>query len=86
MENRSLMETKTVTIRAGTKLRLEYYLTCDPAGSYGVEVCAYSPGVEERICIPDLTPARERVALLLSRMAAGLVTPTGVYDIVQDWL
>jgi len=86
MEDRSLMETKTLRTQSDRQLRLEYYLIRDSAGSYGVEVRASGPGGEERICIPDLTPAHERVRALLVRLAAGLVTPTGVCDIVQDWL
>jgi hypothetical protein len=86
MEDRTLMETKIARTQSGKQLRLEYYLTGNSERGCGLEVRAVADGGEERASVPDLAPSPARVQELLRRLADGLVTPTSVMDIVQDWL
>lgn len=75
----------------GTALELEYYLLCecvldDCAERYGVEIVARSDGAVEHAAVPDLTMAGTKILRLIEMLADGTVTPTGLYDVVQDWL
>ena len=90
MYETSLIQTKTARTQMEKSLRLEYYLLQErlPGGEarYGVEVrCANGAGTEQKR-VPDIAGTGDRIRELLAMLAAGLVTPTGLADVLQDWL
>lgn len=91
MRRRSLIHTRNTRTWTGKQLHLEYYLLSDTildgcAESYGVEVLARSADEVEYAGVPGITLVGTRILQLIDCLAAGTVTPTGLYDIVQDWL
>lgn len=57
---------------------------CGEGGGYGARIRIAETG--ERGDAADLTPVREEAEALLDAMATGLVTPSTLGDIVEDWL
>lgn len=91
MARKSLIHTRKTRTWTGKELHLEYYLTDEAilggcADSYGVEVRAKSERGEEYAGVGGITMQGTRILELLDLLAAGTVTPTGLYDAVQDWL
>lgn len=91
MRNKSLIHTRNTRTWTGEQLHLEYYLLSEPvlggcADSYGVEVLAKSGEEIEYAGVPGITMTGTRILQLIDQLAAGTVTPTGLYDVVQDWL
>ena len=91
MRNRSLIHTRNTRTWTGEQLHLEYYLLSEPimggcADSYDVEVLARSGNEVEYAGVPGITLTGTRILQLIDRLAAGTVTPTALYDVVQDWL
>ncbi len=91
MRKRSLIHTRNTRTWTGKQLVLEYYLLSEPvmggcADSYGVEVLAKSGKEVEYAGVPGITLTGTRILSLIDQLAAGTVTPTGLYEVVQDWL
>ena len=67
------------------KSRARYYVLEDESedgGSFGVRI----EFEEETAAVPDLSPSRRRVMELAEALVRGGVTPTGLRDVVDDWL
>lgn len=91
MDNKNLICTRSTRTWTGKELVLEYYLLSESvmggcADSYGVEIVARSGGQVEYAGVPGITMTGTRILRLIDRLAAGTVTPTSLYDVVQDWL
>lgn len=91
MTNKSLIHIRNTKTWTGDQLHLEYYLINDVllGGSvecYGVEILAKQGGRVEYAGIPHITLKGTRILELIDLLAAGSVTPTGLSDVVQDWL
>ncbi len=91
MRNRSLIHTRNTRTWTGKQLTLEYYLLSEPvlggcADSYGVEVLAKTGTEVEYAGVPGITLTGTRILKLIDPLAAGTVTPTGLHEVVQDWL
>lgn len=52
--------------------------------AYGVKVVDEETG--ESAAIPDLTVSAQRIDQLMEQLVKGGVTPTGLADVVADWL
>lgn len=88
---KSLIHTRNTKTWTGEQLHLEYYLLNDAlldgsVDSYGVEVVATQGGKTEYAGIPGITLRGTRILELLDLLASGTVTPTGLKEVVQDWL
>ncbi len=91
MRNKSLIHTRNTRTWTGKQIHLEYYLLCEPvlggcADSYGVEVLAKTDGTEEYAGVPGITMTGTRILKLIDRLAAGTVTPTALYEVLEEWL
>lgn len=89
MEKLLLAETKTAMTCRGETMELCYYLVQGqtPDGiQYGVEICARTPEERTQARAEKLTTCRARAEQLLAQLRRGMVTPTGLPDVVQDWL
>ena len=89
MEKLLLAETKTAMTCRGETMELCYYLVQGqtPDGiQYGVEIRARTPEERTQARAEKLTTCRARAEQLLAQLRRGMVTPTGLPDVVQDWL
>ena len=89
--NRSLIHVRDTRTWTGKKLHLEYYLVSSAvmggcAESYGVEIKASSDEGTDYAGIENITMTGTKILELIDLLAAGTVTPTGLADVVQDWL
>ena len=73
------------------KLRCKYSVLIGefPVGnfsceSYGVKVEEEETG--EAACFPDLTVSAQRIDELMELLVRNEVTPTGLEDVIADWL
>ena len=88
---KSLIHTRNTETWTGEQLHLEYYLLNDAlqdgcVESYGVEIVATRGGRTEYAGIPGITVLGTRILALIDLLASGTVTPTGLKEVVQDWL
>ena len=91
MTNKSLIHERNTKTWTGEQLHLEYYLLNDvllngSVESYGVEIRAKQGRKTEYAGIPHITLLGTRILELIDLLAAGSVTPTGLSDVVQDWI
>ena len=85
MKNR--IYTRNTKTQTGKPLRLEYCLLEDtPTEGYGVQITAICGEQTECARIPGITPLASRIFELLDLLASGTVTPTGLKEVVEDWL
>lgn len=89
--SRSLIHVRNTRTWTGKKLHLEYYLvSCAVMGgcaeSYGVEIRASSESGTDYAGIENITMTGTKILELIDLLAAGTVTPTGLADVVQDWI
>ena len=67
-------------------LPVQYYLLAEARED---ETEVYGIGVEyagERLEIPNITPLQYRIQKLAQMLIRGLVTPTTLHDVTEDWL
>lgn len=88
---KNLIHTRNTKTWTGEQLRLEYYLLNDVTAdgcvdSYGVEIVARQGGQIEYAGIPGITVLGTRILELIDLLAHGTVTPTGLKEVVEDWL
>lgn len=91
MKRKSLIHIRTTRTWTGNELRLEYFITNEPimdgcAENYGVEIRARTGTTEEYAGVDGITMLGSRILALIDLLAAGSVTPTGLYETVQEWL
>lgn len=89
--SRRLVHVRDTRTWTGRKLHLEYYLvSCAVMGgcaeSYGVEIKASSDSGTDYAGIENITMTGTKILELIDLLAAGTVTPTGLADVVHDWL
>lgn len=95
MTRRTLYRVLETASEDGPELRLEYYLLTDHAhfdgGSlevYGVEILLYRSDRRKPECgrVRGITPLGSRVLRILSDLCAGVVTPAGLKDAMEEVL
>lgn len=91
MEECTLVTTRQTADCHGRALALSYYLVkaCAADGrdvQYGVELRAVCGAEKSAAHIRGITASQPRAQALLAFLAQGTVTPTGLWDVVQDWL
>ena len=91
MRNKTLIHKRIARTWTGDPIELEYYLIFDAvldgcAESYGVEVCSRSKTGMEYAGVGNITMLGTRILELIDLLAAGSVTPTGLSDVIEDWL
>lgn len=89
MEKLLLTETKTAKTCREDPIELCYCLVQEetPEGmQYGVEIRARTPEEQTHARVEKLTTCRARAEQFLAQLRRGTVTPTGLMDVVQDWL
>lgn len=86
-----LMESKTGEDQEGRVHTFDYYVLVDElrlgedlaCESYGVKVASPEDG---ETAIPNITTSLRRIDALMELLTRNLVTPTGLPDVVADWL
>ena len=80
----------SAVVPVGEGTEITYTLLCDEAETAGLMGCEfYGVKVEmgaETASRPRLTASRSSVGALLDKLVRGGVTPTGLSDVVDDWL
>ena len=93
----SMRQTAILRKNNMTEVRLAYRLLSRPARAegawkggmteYGVHICVKRTGAEvERVEVEGISCDKKQVLALMERLAAGRVTPVGIWDIVDDFL
>ncbi len=86
---KSWIRSESVQTARGERAELSYYLLTRPGGlcdQYGVEITLRTEDREESAVAVDLTPIGSEILRLIASLADGTVTPTGLADVIQDWL
>lgn len=54
--------------------------------SYGVQIVRRGAGGKETCAVPSITTSTRAIDELMEQLISGLVTPTTLKDVVEDWL
>ena len=80
------IDSTIITSESGNRLELRYYV-CASSGAYGIRVEERPADRADVMIFAEtygLTRARNEAEALAHRLAAGTVTPTSLYDVVDD--
>lgn len=91
MEQCTLVRTEQTADCRGRALQLSYFLVSAPAldgcaEQYGVEIRAVCGAERSAARVKNITMSQKRVEALLALLAENTVTPTELWDVVQQWL